>query len=74
MDHRSYILFETHSSQQKHIVLQMDQVYFARFWGCEHRRYIQKLKVNDSEDGELKVRIAIFVEEFESLLLEKVFD
>ena len=52
----------------------MDQVYFSRFLGCEHIRYIQKLGVQDSEDGELKVRIAISVEEFESLLLEKVFD
>ena len=51
----------------------MDQVYFSRFWECEHIRYIQKLEVQDSEDGELKVRIAISVKEFESLLLEKVF-
>ena len=74
MDHSTYILFEIQSSQQKHIVLHMDQVYFSRFWGCEHIRYINKLGVQDSEDGELKVRIAISVEEFESLLLEKVFD
>ena len=73
MDHSTYILFEIQSSQQKHIVLHMDQVYFSRFWGCEHIQYIQKLGVQDSEDGELKVRIAIYVEEFESLLLEKVF-
>ena len=74
MDHRTYILFEIPSIQQKHIVLHMDQVYFSRFWGCEHIWYIQKLGVQDLEDGELKVRIAIYVEEFESLLLEKVFD
>ena len=72
MDHSTYILFESQSSQQKHIVLHMDQVYFSRFWGCEDIRYIQKLGVQDSEDGELKVRIAISIEEFESLLLVKV--
>ena len=73
MDHSTYILFEIQSSQQKHIVFHMDQVYFSRFWGREHIQYIQKLGVQDSEDEELKVRIAISVKEFESLLLEKVF-
>ena len=69
MDHSTYILFEIQSSQQKHIILHIDQVYFSRFWGCEHIRYIQKLGVQDLEDGELKVRIVISVEEFESLAI-----
>ena len=74
MDYSTYILFEIQNSQQRHIVWHMDQVYFERFLGCEHIRYIQKLEVQDSEDGELKKKIAVFGEEFESLLLEKVFD
>ena len=49
----------------------MDQLYFSRFLGCEHIRYIQKLGVQDSEDGELKVRIAISIEEFEIYYLRR---
>ena len=74
VDHSTYILFEIQHSQQRHIILHMDQVYFVRLLGCEHIRYNQKLRVQDLEDGELKIRIVVFVEEFESLLLEKVFN
>jgi len=51
----------------------MDQVCYVRFLGCEQTRYNKKSGVQSWENGELGVRIAVFVRVFENPGLKRVF-